>query len=216
MKTIEVNFQLEQSNESIDYPKYLLQLINIANQNSQATRKKNVGSMKDLFTEFVKLHTLSNITPTSWKKYWFDKMGKTSFDTACKKILTQLMNQLQCLSSDSSISLGPSINLYVEKWLNQFLFQRTFQGMCLEHVVAKKLSEIYQLDYFLSDSNAEKEGIDVIIGTIPVQIKPHSSTFSPSLFFNHTKKSVLTVTYEVKGKILEIHIPEDYEDFRKR
>ena len=37
---------------TLDFPKYTTQLMNLANQNSQATRPKNVGRMTDLIQEF--------------------------------------------------------------------------------------------------------------------------------------------------------------------
>ncbi|MGM0545952.1 MAG: MjaI family restriction endonuclease [Bacteroidota bacterium] len=35
-----------------EFPKYTTQLLNLANQNSQATRPRNVGQMTDLIKEF--------------------------------------------------------------------------------------------------------------------------------------------------------------------
>jgi len=38
--------------ETPEFPKYVTQIINLANQNSQATRPKNVGQMSELIKIF--------------------------------------------------------------------------------------------------------------------------------------------------------------------
>jgi hypothetical protein len=40
------------SGKSYDFPKYTTQIMNLANQNAQGTRPKNVGQMSDLIQDF--------------------------------------------------------------------------------------------------------------------------------------------------------------------
>jgi len=42
----------EQFND-YEYPKYVKQIINLINQNTQATRPNNVGQLSDLFPEYA-------------------------------------------------------------------------------------------------------------------------------------------------------------------
>ena len=53
--------------QSFEFPKYSTQLLNLANQNSQATRPKVVGQMSELVQEF------SGQSIKEWEKWYLKK-----------------------------------------------------------------------------------------------------------------------------------------------
>jgi hypothetical protein len=52
--------------ESLDFPKYSTQIINLANQNAQGTRPAVVGQMTDLIQEF------SGKSIEEWEKWYLE------------------------------------------------------------------------------------------------------------------------------------------------
>lgn len=71
--------------ETPEFPKYATQIINLANQNAQATRPKVVGQMSELIKEFT-ARTLEE-----WEE-WYLKRYPDSIDKAIKKILEMIGN----------------------------------------------------------------------------------------------------------------------------
>lgn len=68
----------------INYPKYTTQLLNLANQNSQATRPKMVGQMSDLIQEF------SGNTAKEWEKWYLEKQPE-AIEQASEKIYNMII-----------------------------------------------------------------------------------------------------------------------------
>ena len=71
--------------ENPEFPKYTTQILNLANQNAQATRPKVVGQMSELIKEFT------GRTLEEWEK-WYLKRYPDSIDKATKKILEMINN----------------------------------------------------------------------------------------------------------------------------
>ena len=76
IKTEEIRRLLEIGN--LEFPKYATQILNLANQNAQATRPKVVGQMSELIKEFT------GRTLEEWEE-WYIKRYPDSIDKATKK-----------------------------------------------------------------------------------------------------------------------------------
>ncbi|WP_457641122.1 MjaI family restriction endonuclease [Persephonella sp.] len=64
--------------ETPEFPKYATQIINLANQNAQATRPRVVGQMSELIKEFT------GKTLQEWEE-WYIKKHPEAIDTATHK-----------------------------------------------------------------------------------------------------------------------------------
>ena len=67
------------------FPKYATQIINLANQNSQATRPKVVGQMSELIKEF------QGKTLKEWEEWYLSK-HPDAIETSTQKILNMINN----------------------------------------------------------------------------------------------------------------------------
>src|SRR4030066_157207 len=87
MKIKLTNEQIRQALEipSLSFPKYVSQLINIANQNAQGTRPRVVGQLTDLIQEF------SGKTLDEWEE-WYLQRYPDAIKTAKEKILAMIEN----------------------------------------------------------------------------------------------------------------------------
>ena len=139
------------------FPKYVSQIINLANQNAQGTRPKIVGQMSELVSKS------GSKSIREWEE-WYKKSFPEALDRASSKIwamvklLKEAMNKI-----DRNI---------VEQWVEDLVIVKTFMGLNFQEAVLKKISEMTSLKYRLSNSTEESRGIDGWIGETPVSIKP--------------------------------------------
>ncbi len=78
-----------------EFPKYTTQIMNLTNQNSQATRPKNVGQMTDLIQEFP------GQTFDEWVQ-WYQERYPNAIDEATEKII-QMVETLKKHSSKLTV-----------------------------------------------------------------------------------------------------------------
>jgi hypothetical protein len=145
--------------ESPDFPKYVRQLINLANQNAQGTRPKVVGQMSELIKQFP------GRTINEWEG-WYIRKYPEAIHTATNKIL-EMVESLKK-------ALGKVDREMVEKWVKDLVIVKTFIGLKFQEAVLKKGAEIKGTTSRLSDFTEESKGIDGYIGDIPVSIKPET------------------------------------------
>jgi len=60
----------------------------------------------------------------------------------------------------------------VEKWVEDLIIQKTFNGLYVQKVILALLSQKKGTSYRLATPNEESQGIDGYVGTIPYSIKP--------------------------------------------
>ncbi len=83
IKTEEIRMLMDV--ETPEFPKYVTQILNLANQNAQGTRPKVVGQMSELIKEFP------DNTLEEWEKWYIEK-HPDAIETATKKILYMVAN----------------------------------------------------------------------------------------------------------------------------
>ncbi len=151
---------------SPSFPKYVTQIINLANQNAQGTRPRVVGQLSDLIQEF------SGKTVKEWEKWYLQKYPD-AIKNAKEKILEMVANLKDAINKiDDNM---------INEWVKDLVIVKTFLGLKFQEAILKKVSEIKGLDYRLSDNVAESKGIDGYIGDIPVSIKPDTYKVKKSL-----------------------------------
>lgn len=148
------------------FPKYVTQIINLANQNAQGTRPRVVGQLSDLIQEF------SGKTIREWEQ-WYLRKHPDAINTAKEKILEMVKNLREAINRiDENM---------VNEWVKDLVIVKTFLGLKFQEAILKKGSEFKGVNYRLSESMDESRGIDGYIGEIPVSIKPDTYKTKKSL-----------------------------------
>ena len=180
--------------ESPTFPKYTTQILNLANQNSQATRPKTVGKMSELIKKF------EGKTLKDWEK-WYLRQQPEAFKNATDKLLNMIDNLKQAMNKiDREM---------VRKWLHDLIIVKTFIGLRFQEAALKKISEKFNTTYRLATSEEESKGIDGYIGEIPISLKPSSYTSKKML---SEQIEVCIIYYRKTKDGLKIIVPEHLVD----
>ena len=177
------------SGKSYDFPKYTTQIINLANQNAQGTRPKNVGQMSDLIQEF------DGKTLAEWTKWYLDK-NPEAIDNATEKVFEMLTN-LQNAAAKIDKQM-------VKDWIEELVIVKTFSGLKFQEAILKKIALHFNTTYRLAKPNEESHGIDGFIGDKAVSIKPNSYKQKQGLneiidipiIYYDKKKSQIVIEFE--------------------
>ncbi|WP_036737825.1 MjaI family restriction endonuclease [Persephonella sp. IF05-L8] len=180
--------------ETPEFPKYATQIINLANQNAQATRPKVVGQMSELIKEFT------GKSIEEWEKWYMEKHPE-AIDEATKKIVEMINNFREVISQIDE-------NL-VRQWVRDLIIVKTFIGLKFQEAILKKIADEFKLDYKPSAPEEESKGIDGYIGNIPISLKPISYKQKEML---PEEIAIDIVYYEKKRDELRIIIPPQLEE----
>jgi len=145
--------------ESIDFPKYSTQIINLANQNAQGTRPAVVGQMSELIQEF------SGKKIEEWEKWYLEK-HPDAIQKATEKIV-QMVENFRAVMSEIDKQM-------IQNWVRDLVIIKTFIGLQFQEAVLIKTSNLLKTSYKLSSASEETKGIDGYVGDTPVSIKPES------------------------------------------
>ncbi len=141
------------------FPKYVSQIINLANQNAQGTRPRVVGQLTDLIQQF------SGRTLDEWQQ-WYLQRYPDAIKTAREKILAMLGSL-----EDAMHKIDENM---VNEWARDLVIVQTFIGLQFQEAILKKAAEVKGVNYRMSERTDESQGIDGYIGDIPVSIKPET------------------------------------------
>lgn len=176
--------------ETVDFPKYTTQLINLANQNSQGTRPKIVGQMSDLIQEF------EGNSLDEWKE-WYNERMPDAIDNATDRIYPMIENFKNAISKiDREL---------VKRWVEDLVIVKTFTGLKFQEAILAKVAKSKSVSYRLAESLEESKGIDGYIGETAVSIKPITyktksglpeKIDEPIIFYNK-KKDGLSIEFEI-------------------
>lgn len=192
MKIKLTNEQIREALEipSPSFPKYVSQIINLANQNAQGTRPRVVGQLSDLIQEF------HGKTIDEWEQ-WYLQKHPDAIKNARKKIFDMVEKLKNAVTKiDENM---------VNEWTKDLVIVKTFLGLKFQEAVLKKAAEIKGVDYRLSDNTDESKGIDGYVGDIPVSIKPDTYKTKKSLSENITVKLIY---YKKLKKGIEVDFGE--------
>jgi hypothetical protein len=190
LKTIKISLieEIEDiSGEKKKFPKYTTQIINLANQNAQGTRPKVVGQMSELIQQ------CSDKSYEGWKK-WYLERHPDSIENATQKIKAMINNLKEAiLLIDEEM---------IRDWVKDLVLSKTAEGLMIQEIILKKVSELDNTTYEIANSEEEAQGIDGYIGKDPVSIKPISYDSKKSTVRDDIK--VKRINYEIKGNSLSI------------
>lgn len=158
------------NSDSFSFPKYTLQLINLANQNAQGTRPVVVGKMSDLFQEFLESDEERNID--GWCR-WYLERYPDSFEKATNKIWEQvnnLRNAIELIDKEM-----------VENWVENLIIYKTFNGLYVQKAILAFLANKKGTTYRLANAIEESHGIDGYVGDVPYSIKPDTYKYMERL-----------------------------------
>jgi hypothetical protein len=171
---------------SFSFPKYSTQIINLANQNAQGTRPKNVGQLSDL------IHEISEKSLNSWQT-WYLENYPDSIDNATEKIFVMIENFKETIKQiDKEM---------VKDWVKDLILIKTAEGLIYQEVILKKIAEKEGKSWRLAKKEEESKNIDGFIGDKPIQIKPLSYFSKDSL---NEKIDVEIIYYQKTVKYLNI------------
>jgi len=148
------------------YPTYTTQLINLANQNSQATRPKKVGQMSELIQEF------EGQSYEEWVRWYLNKYPDT-IDQATDDTYAMIQKMRHAMAD---IDRG-----MVRTWIRELILTKTFAGLRFQESILKEISQKEKTSYRLANPDEEGKGIDGYLGAKPVSIKPTSYKAKPFL-----------------------------------
>ena len=142
--------------EILSFPKYVTQIINLANQNAQGTRPKVVGQMSEL----VSKSKSQNVQ--DWEE-WYAANFPDSINKATDKIwnmIRQLKDAIEKIDEEM-----------VKTWAKDLVIAKTYIGMCFQKAILMKVAEYKKTNYRFSSKQEESQGIDGWISDVPVSIK---------------------------------------------
>ena len=145
------------SGRNYSYPKYVTQILNLANQNAQGTRPNVVGQMSDLIQEF------EGTTLTEWEK-WYTEGHPDAIDRATDRVYNMVS-----LFKEAIVTIDKDT---VRRWVEELVIVKTFAGLKFQEAILKKISLHYNKPYRLAKPDEESNGIDGFIGDKPISIKP--------------------------------------------
>ena len=143
----------------IDYPKKLYGHINVANFQEGATLPKKVGKVHTLF----KTRKFRNLN--EWKK-WYTK----KYPNSIKEAVDEILGNFKTIGI--SASYRRKYKPFVEAYVENLLLDQTYQGLTIQEIILRKLSQITGKKYVWSSSTQDSGGTDGFVGEIPVSIKP--------------------------------------------
>ena len=176
------------------FPKYTTQILNIANQNAQATRPKMVGQMSELIKES------QADSYEQWKDWYLKKHPEAPQKAADK--LWEMVKKMK----DAMNKIDKEM---VEEWVDDLIIDKTAQGLIIQEAVLKILADRCNTDYSFSSQKEEAKGIDGYVGDVPASIKnlsylPKSQTLSEKI-------DIEIVYYKTTNQYLYIYLDKNSE-----
>ena len=171
-----------------EFPKYTTQLMNVANQNSQATRPRHVGQLSELIQEFP------GQTFQEWVM-WYQEQYPDAIDDATDRIISMVEN--------FNVAVDKIDRNLVKSWVEDLILVKTFAGLKFQEAILKRLAEIKGCDYRLAEPHEESQGIDGFVGEEAYSIKPNTYEAIPTVAESIEVKIIF---YEKKsdGVVFEI------------
>jgi len=177
------------SSTEFKFPKYSTQILNLAAQNSQATRPKVVGQLSELINKEFPGKTLKE-----WDA-WYKKNNPETINIAADKIVKMIENFKEVVKKiDKKMII---------KWVDDLVIAKSFRGLRFQEAILIKISEELKTTYKLAVPAEESRGIDGYIGKKPVSIKPityktkHlSEKIDAEIIYYDKKKDGITIEFD--------------------
>lgn len=185
--------------ERSNFPLNTKPILNIATQNSQCTRPKIVGSMKEFFTEF--LQSRCGLSVDDWEQFYRQEKNGTERIRVAAAKLHDYLNKMPLDHSVFTFELA-------EQYISDLVINKTHYGMSGEYYAVVAAAAHFGQSYRFSTAEEETQGIDAWIGATPVQVKPHDSVAKHHVRNNADVNKTMVITYEAKKDRCYIHNPD--------
>ncbi len=139
------------------FPKYVTQLLNLANQNAGGTRPRVVGQMSELIGEFP------GDSFEQWTQFYLEG-HPDSIETASQKV--------EAMVENLKVAIEKIDRPMIERWVSDLVLVKTFVGLRYQAAILEKVAAQTGETFRLSDVAEEARGIDGYIGERPVSVKP--------------------------------------------
>jgi len=181
------------------FPKYVTQILNLANRNAGGTRPRIVGQMSELVRECPEK------TLEGWKEWYQEKMPNAIQDATDRVF--------KMVGSLRSAAEGIDKRM-VREWVEDLVFAKTFLGLKFQEPILKKLASMAgrPSDFRFANPEEEALGIDGFVAGVPVSIKPSTYKLKPDLL---EKIHAEIVYYEKHDDGSIIVYPPDLSRFTK-
>lgn len=190
-------FQSVTRRNRCDFPLYSKPILNIATQNSKATHKNVVGSMKEQWMEFLATRGRS---VDEWEAWYMANGGQLKIAAATDKLYAMLQKMpIDHALFTRNLALAYILDLVINK---------THYGMSGEYHAVLAAAAHFAKEHRFSTAEEESQGIDAWIGDRPVQVKPHDSVKMHHVRNHADTDKTLVITYEAKKDCCYIHNPE--------
>ena len=110
------------SETKYSFPKYVTQIMNLANSNAQGTRPKVVGQMSDLIQEF------EGNTLLDWEKWYLEK-HPSAIKNATEKVYLMVT-----LFKEAILKINKEM---VSDWVEELVILKTFSGLKFQEAILK-------------------------------------------------------------------------------
>ena len=176
------------------FPKYATQIINLANSDAQGTRPKVVGQMSELIKEF-KGSSLSE-----WVE-WYNSKQPDAIKNATDKIYSMFLEMKD--------AAGKIDRQMVENWVKDLVYTKTYVGLKFQEAIVSYIGKSLGLPYQLASVNQEALGIDGIIGSKPVSIKPITYKVQSNRLSETIEVPIVYYEKKKDGIVIEFN-PDDF------
>ena len=178
--------------EKFVFPKYVTQIINLANQNAQGTRPKVVGQLSDLINQ------IDEKTYKKWREFYL-KNYEDKIDIATDKIWQMINNFKEVIDNiDKNM---------IKNWVYDLIINKTAEGLIIQEFILKYLANKYNKSYRLADADEESQNIDGFVGDIPIQIK--SDTYKTKTNVKNENIKIPIIFYKKTDKYITIEYNEN-------
>ncbi len=160
MKTLKIlnrEVQVLLKSEPAEFPKYVTQILNLANQNAGGTRPKIVGQSSDLIQNF------EGDSINEWEIY-YRELYPDAIQISVEKITAMVENL--------KIAIDKIDQPMIEAWVSDLVFVKTYIGLKFQAAILKRVAQETGAEFRLSTPQEEARGIDGFIGEKPISIKP--------------------------------------------
>jgi hypothetical protein len=161
------------STTNVEYPKYFKLQVNMANQVSRATSKKNIGNLNELFTRFRSNTRLQDQTVENWKAYYTERYPE-AIATATQKVADKYLEIIQNVGNPNTKKLNKHLSGLIAIWVEALIIEKTYNGMMAQVQVLSHLAQHNSMKITRATSSEDSQGIDGYIGNTSVNVKPAS------------------------------------------
>lgn len=140
-------------------PTYVSPILNLANRFASGTRPKVVGQMSELIQQF------DGRTLDDWAA-WYQERHPDAITEATRLIRSKL--------SEFKYIIDNITDEMIELWVKDLVLVKTFIGLKFQEAILKKVADATGQVYALASPEQEASGIDGLVGSHEVSIKPSS------------------------------------------